>query len=217
MKNTLFIPNELQMVIREYQRVRPLMTLLHSDIGKLAKADASLACARRLRMLSRRGGKKTITFAVEEETAIFQDYLIYMYRPRGINLVRQMINRNRYLPESDEYLLLQGMVQARFSVFLVEQILTEGGFVAIDIYSGDQFLILDQSMAQRGEVGLLMGIRIFPFQQVWMHTGAWLTLGKIEDVAGFSPHGATLTEKQEQTLNEEMIFQWRQMVEQLEG
>ncbi|MCK4691852.1 MAG: hypothetical protein KAT20_08585 [Desulfuromonadales bacterium] len=54
-------------------------------------------------------------------------------------------------------------------------------------------------------------------QKVWMHTGANLTLGQTQDVAGFQSYGTQLNEKQEQTLNEEAIFRWRAMVGEMEG
>lgn len=203
------IPSDLENVVDEYLTIRPLMTNLHTEIGKMAKSDAILSCAKRLKMLSKEKGKKVVTFENEEESCIFQDYLIYMYRPRGINLVQQMLNRNRFHQDSGERQLLDLMVNARFSVFLVKQIVKKAGFIAMDIYTGEEFLVLDQTMPQNDAVGMLMGFRIFKFHNTWMHTGAWLILGQISDIKGFEPQRVLLDEKQEQLLNEECIFQWR--------
>jgi len=216
MEASFVVPDDMAAIAVEYKRIRPLMTLLHTEISRLARSDASLACAKRLKMLSKRGGKKAITFVNEMEADIFQDYLVYMYRPRGINLVQQMLNHDRYPQGSDKLLLLQGMAQARFSIFLVQKILPGAGFIAMDSVSGKQFLVLDQSMSQKGEIGMLIGFRIFPYRQVWMHTGAWLALGRATDVAGFEPAGICMNEKQEQELNEKAIFKWRQLVDEME-
>ncbi len=135
-----------------------------------------------------------------------------MYRPRGINLVQQMLNQNRYQHGSGERQLLELMINARFSVFLIKQIVPKAGFIGLDIYTGEEFLVLDQKILQKDAVGMLMGFRIFKFHNTWMHTGAGLVLGKISDINGFEPQRVLLDEKQEQLLNEECIFQWRNSV-----
>ncbi len=63
----------------------------------------------------------------------------------------------------------------------------------------------------------MSGFRIFPYKNVWMHTGANLTLGQTHDVAGFQSYGTQLNEKQEQTLNEEAIFRRRAIIGETEG
>ncbi len=214
---TTIIPADLEATAAEYQQLRPLMTELHTEIGKLVRKDAIFACAKRLRMLSRQNGKKVILFEDEFEMDIFQDYQIYMHRPRGINAVQQMLNRNRYPDGSDKRRLLEGMVKARFSIFLVKEIIKPAGFIGMDIYTGEKFFILDLTLPTQDIVGLMSGFRIFPYKNVWMHTGANLTLGQTHDVAGFQSYGTQLNEKQEQTLNEEAIFRWRAMLGEMEG
>ena len=217
MELSLVVPDDMKAIMAEYQRIWPLMRLLHTAVAKLARSDAPLACAKRLKMLSKNGGRKVITFVNEAEADIFQDYLVYMFRPRGINLVQQMVNRRRYPPESDESQLLQGMAQARFSVFLVQRVIPGSGFFAMDSISGEQVLILDQSIERMGGVGLLLGLRIFPLRQVWMHTGACLVLGRATAVEKFEPAGIAMNSKQEQELNEKALFKWRQIADEMEG
>lgn len=214
--STTLIPKDLETTVAEYKRLRPLMTQLHSEIGRLVRKDATFACAKRLQMLSKQGGKKVILFEDEFEMDILQDYQIYMHRPRGINAVQQMLNRNRYPQGSDERRLLEGMAQARFSIFLVKEIVQPAGFIGLDIYTGGEFFILDLTLPQQNVVGLLIGFRIFPYESVWMHTGANLTLGQTHDVAGFEPNGTQMNERQERTLNEEAIFRWRDFVSEME-
>jgi hypothetical protein len=74
-------------------------------------------------MLVKQGGKRVIIFEHESETDIFQEYQIYMHRPHGINVVQQMLNRKRYPEGSGELRLLEGMAKARFSVFIVKEII----------------------------------------------------------------------------------------------
>jgi len=211
------LPGNIEALAAEYKRLWPLMPGLHSNIAKLtAGKDAIKACAKRLRMLSKQGGRIGIIFDHEQEAEIFQDYLIYMYRPNGLSLVRQMLNRKRYPQGSDEQMLLEGMVQARFSLFWIKQTYPVGGFVALDVIRGEEFFILDQSLPQQDAVGILSAFRIFPFRSVWMHTGATMPFGTIDDPAGLHPLGRILNDKEERELNEDNISRWRKLLRELE-
>jgi hypothetical protein len=209
------IPADLDATVEEYKRLRPIMTHLHTEISRLVRKDDLFACAKRLRMLGKQDGKKVILFEHDFEMDIFQDYQIYMHRPNGINAAQQMLNRNRYPAGSNESLLLDGMVKARFSVFMVKEIVRYAGFIGFDLYTGEDFFIMDLTLPKQDVVGLMIGFRIFPFDGYWMHTGANLTLGKVRDAQSIKPLG-NLSIKEEQNLNDEVIFEWRQMVSEMD-
>lgn len=206
------LPEDLEALVTEYQRVLPLMPVLHATISKLAGKDAVKACGKRLQMISSRGNRRGLQFAHELEMDVFQDYLLYMYRPRGISLVRQMFNRQRYPMGSDEQRLLAGMIQARFSLFWVRELIPAGGFLALDIISGKDFFILDLALPQVEATGLLAGLRIFPFHQAWMHTGVSLSLGSIPDPAGMKTENRVFNDKEEIAFNEQIFFRWRSLL-----
>jgi hypothetical protein len=211
---TSTIPADLDATVEEYKRLRPIMTSLHTDISRLVRKDDIFACAKRLRMLGKQDGKKVIHFEHDFEMDIFTDYQIYMHRPNGINAAQQMLNRNRYPAGSDERLLLDGMVKARFSVFMVKEIVRDAGFISFDLYTGEEFFIMDLTLPKQDVVGLMIGFRIFPFDGYWMHTGANLTLGKVRDAQSIKPLG-NLSVKEEQNLNDEVIFKWRNVVNEM--
>lgn len=210
------LPENIEALAAECKRLWPLMPGLHSNIAKLAGKDAIKACAKRLRMLSRQGGRIGIAFDHELEAEIFQDYLIYMHRPQGISLVRQMLNRKRYAQGSDEQMLLEGMVQARFSLFWIKKTYPASGFVALDVIRGEEFFVLNQSLAQQDVTGALAAFRIFPFRTAWLHTGASMVFGTIDDPAGLHPLGRILNDKEERELNEENISRWRELLRGME-
>ncbi|NJD37443.1 MAG: hypothetical protein FIA89_03850 [Geobacter sp.] len=214
---TAILPVDLDAVTEEYLRLRPIMIRLHTEISRLLRKEDRLACAKRLQMLSKENGRKIISFAHEFEVDIFQDYQIYMYRPRGINAVQQMLNRKSYPAGSDERRLLEGMVQARFSVFLVKQIIERSGFIGYDLYTGDEFFILDKTLPTQDVVGLMIGFRLFPFGSYWMHSGANLTLGYARrNMDAIKPLGSLRSVREEQQLNDEVIFKWRDVVSELD-
>lgn len=212
---TATIPADLEATVEEYKRLRPIMTKLHTEISRLVRKDDIFACAKRLRMLGRQDGKKVIHFEHDFEMDIFTDYQIYMHRPNGINAAQQMLNRNRYPAGCDERRLLDGMVKARFSVFMVKEIVRDAGFIGFDLYTGEEFFIMDLTLPKQDVVGLMIGFRIFPFDSHWMHTGANLTLGKVRDSQSIKPLG-NLSVKEEQNLNDEVILEWRHMVSEMD-
>lgn len=212
MQHASVVPEHVEELAAEYRRLWPLLPSLHAAIAKTANKEAIKTCAKRLGMLSRQGGRQGIVFDHELEAAIFQDYLIYMYRPRGFSLVRQMHNRRRYPPGSDEQMLLQGMVQARFSAFWIREVHPAGGFVALDVIRGEHFFILDQAVASQNVEGMFAAFRIFPFRGAWMHTGANMTFGPIAADAGLQPVRRLLNEQEERELNEENIRRWRALL-----
>lgn len=212
---TATIPADLDVTIEEYKRLRPILTKLHTEISRLVRKDDIFACAKRLRMLGRQNGKKVIHFEHDFEMDIFTDYQIYMHRPNGINAAQEMLNRNRYPDGSDERRMLDGMVTARFSVFMVKEIVKDAGFIGFDLYTGEEFFIMDLTLPKQDVVGLMIGFRIFPFDGYWMHTGANLTLGKVRDAQTIKSLGK-LSVKEEQNLNDEVIFEWRSMVSDMD-
>ncbi|ADW18861.1 hypothetical protein Despr_2726 [Desulfobulbus propionicus DSM 2032] len=211
------IPDNLEDLVAEYKRLWPLMPVLHARAAKLAGKEAIRACGKRLGMFSKQNGKFVIGFEHELEMDVFQDYLLYMYRPRGFSLVRQLLNRKLYPQGSDERMLLEGMIQARFSVFWLREIVPAGGVVALDVITGEELFILDQSLPQQGDaVGLLTAFRLFPFGDAWMHTGANMSFGRIEDAGDLRPLGRFLSEKEERQLNEANIRRWRALLGEAE-
>lgn len=216
MQYASLVPENVEELAAEYKRLWPLMPSLHAHIARLADKEAIKTCAKRLGMLSRQGGRQGIVFDHELEAEIFQDYLIYMYRPRGFSLVRQMCSRRRYRPGSDEQMLLEGMVQARFSAFWIREMHPAGGFVALDVIRGEHFFILDQAAAGQNVEGTFSAFRIFPFRGAWMHTGANMTFGTIAADAGLQPVGRILNEQEERELNEENIRRWRMLLREME-
>lgn len=216
MEQSSVLPENIEELTAEYRRLRPLIPVLHASIGKLAGKESVKTCAKRLGMLTRQGGKTGIHFDHEMEMDVFQDYLIYMHRPRGISLVRQMFNRKRYPQGSDEQMLLEGMAQARFSLFWVRELHPSDGFVALDVITGEEVFVLDQTIPRHDTVGLLLGLRLFPFFTGWMHTGATMVFGQIDEASGMQPMRCVLNEKEERALNEENIRRWRANFREME-
>jgi hypothetical protein len=213
MSTTAVIPENLEKTVEEYRRLRDLMIRLHSELFKLARNEDRYACARRLGMLSKQGGKKTFIFDHELEMDFLQDYLTYMYRPHGINLVEQMLNRKRYVEGSEEHSLLTNMAKARFSVFQIREIIAQAGVVARDLVNGDEYFVADMSLPQQNATGHMLAFRIFPMNGFWMHTGACIPFGPSAEAPRSTSEGSPLNRKEEQMLNEVILLKWREEID----
>jgi len=206
------IPENLEEIVTEYNRLWQLMPKLHRNIARMADKTAMKACAKRLGVTTKSGKKLGMSFETEYETDLFQDYLIYMYRPRGFSLARKMRNRKPYPEGSDEQKLLENMQQARFSLFWVKELIEDSGMVVLDVITGEELFVLDQTLPQQDVTGLLAAFRIFPFGDVWMHTGASMAFGMIKDPKDLKPTNRRLSEKEEQLFNEENFARWRAFI-----
>lgn len=211
MGTTITIPSDLKKTIQEYLHLRALMIRLHGELFKLGRKEDRYTCARRLGMISKQGGKKAFRFEHELEMDFLQDYLIHMYRPHGINLVEQVLNRNRYAEGSGEHSLLESMAKARFSVFQTKEIVSNAGVVARDLWNGNEYFITDTTLPQQEAVDFIIALRIFPMDGFWMHTGACLPFGPPAGAPRFSSINGTLDRKEEQQLNEKVVFEWREI------
>ncbi|MBN1142053.1 MAG: hypothetical protein JXB25_09730 [Deltaproteobacteria bacterium] len=209
--NTAVIPADYEALFAEYPAMLELLKRLNSETGKLIRKEAYQACAKRLRMLKKQGGKKAIIFEDEYGMELFQDYATYMHRPRGINFVQQMLNSNRYPEGSMERSLLQGMAQAMFSIFMVKELVPPGGFIAWDTFSGKEFFVLDSRISKQDVISGLFGLRIFPFKTAWMHTGAAIPL-TMADIPNAKALNKELSQNDQRDLNEGTIFIWRGLV-----
>lgn len=207
-------PDNPTAALAEYGRLLPVMIRLHGIAARLAGTDknAVRACARRLNMLGRRDGRQVLVVEHELEAEIFQDYLLYMYRPRGFSFIRQLCNRRRYPPDSDEQRLLTAMAGARFSLFFIRELYPEEGFTALDIVRGEELFLFDRSIAEQEARGVLTGLRVFPMLGAWMHTGVNIDLGRLPDESGLAPLGREFDEQEEREMNEHAIRAWRQRV-----
>lgn len=206
------VPETVAALVAEYQRLWPLVPELHARIAKLADEKALKTCAKRLGMFRRQEGRACLVFEDEMESAVFQDYLLHMHRPHGISYVQQMRNRKVYPADSDQQRLLTQMALARFTLLWIREGVPGAGVMALDIVGGSDCMVLDPSLSEQEIHGLVVGLRLFPWQQAWMHTGATMVMGTIEDTAGLQPLNQVLGEEDERILNEDNIRRWRTLI-----
>jgi len=212
MPKSPLIPDDLPAISDEYPRIWQRIRDLHKEMHELVRDQDLLACARQLGMLQRDQGKNVMILEAEDEVDILWDYLYYTYRRRGLSYIQQFKRQNRYPPDSVEQRLLTAMSQARFSLFMVVKPVGPSGFIGREIYTGDDYFILDLSIPRQKAKKVLAGLRIFPWRGVWMHTGAAMFLGKVQwpkRIPFDPPDGMPRSEKE---VYREVMDRWRTLM-----
>jgi hypothetical protein len=130
------------------------------------------------------GGKKLgilkgnkLILDTEDEIAVLMDFCIHDVRRNGRTAVESLARESPYAPGSEEMAYLNALLQARFSLLLIERVEPERGVEVRDLRWGGTKFIMDIGLSMSGSTQLLLGARIIPFESVFVTTGAALAAG----------------------------------------
>ena len=147
------------------------------------------------------GGRKlgiirdgTFVFASQDETNVLMDYCIYNVRRNGTNAVEDLADS---LPAEgpEEMLLLRARVRARYSIFLVENVIPRVGVDVFDVFRRDRALVVDMGFSETAAVGFSFASRLISLGDFWMTGGAgFLCLKVALDRDRAPPAGAARSE-----------------------
>jgi len=155
---------------KRYQRLRQVGFEINSALTKQISKPAFLKYAKKLGMTNR----KAIVFQNEMEPDILTDYILYNHRPKGKNLVERYFESVDLQPFSDEMTVLEGMVNSRYSVFLVERVLKNKGLELTDLLKRDTLTLMDKNLGMSHVEGAIFAGRVIPLRGFYMTSGAFL-------------------------------------------
>lgn len=158
----------------DYPPIREAIVDLHKQIVKSANPDDVKTCARHLGLLH----KKTLNFRNDTEADILSDYLIYAFRPNGINMAEKYLRLNKRKLNEFNRALLARMRLARYSVFQVEESNRTDQLTVVDVFIKTRFTLVDQQLAKIAHSGLVIGGHIIDLGNFCIQTGASLPLDK---------------------------------------
>ncbi|HAZ31759.1 MAG TPA: hypothetical protein DCY61_03525 [Dehalococcoidia bacterium] len=117
-----------------------------------------------------------LVFNSEDETSVLMDYCIYDYRPDGQNAIERYAAQASIELNSDERLILDAMLRARYSLFGIDEIVRGVGVHTLDLVRGDSGFIVDIGLSETAVKGLVLACRIMSPADVEfsMTTGAGL-------------------------------------------
>ena len=94
-----------------------------------------------------------IVLGHKDHMRVVADYALYEYRVAGKTPVERYTTRGLVPAGSDEHVVLEAMLDARFTVAEIEEIIHEVGAHAHDHIYGKRFLLADVGLAKTGRRG----------------------------------------------------------------
>ncbi len=119
-----------------------------------------------------------LVFDEEDHVGVFSDYMIYDYRLRGgTNAVERLWKLGEVKPGTPAHEVLEAMLEARFTVVRVVEVLPGTGAIVDDIFYGERRKLADIMLSENSEPGLTMAARLLTFSDFVMTTGAGFYVG----------------------------------------
>ena len=154
-----------------YRKLRSAMKPLHHEMIRGLSRQTFVETGKALGIY-RRG---TLVFDTEDESCVLMDQCLYDYRPHGTTAVERYLRDHPPPPDTNEHILLNAMVKARYSLFQVESVERGLGLRTADLLYGHGDFILDQNLSQTVFPGFVIATRIIPLGgECFMTTGAGL-------------------------------------------
>jgi len=194
-----------QKELARYRQPRAVQRELHHIVMDWLPKNALEECGKRLGIY-REG---TLVFNSEDETSVLMDYCIYDYRWDGQNVIERYAAQASIEPNSDERIILDAMMRARYSLFGIAEVVRGIGIHTRDLLRGDSGFIVDIGLSETAVKGFVLACRIITpgDGEFSMTTGAGLpadadTLARVAkeiperfgertgDIAGMSPEKA---------------------------
>lgn len=159
--------------LERYKPLKFTLMQLHSTIHDELSAQSDKNAGKKLGLMR----KNVLTFETESQLPIFQDYCLYDCRVSGKNAIQRYAARHPQLPDSIEKTCLDAMLDARFSVYAVQDILEGYGVMFQDIFtSSPPFLLMDIALGNSCVKDTLFAGRILPMPDFSIATGAMMPL-----------------------------------------
>lgn len=158
-------------VLDRYKRFREAGRNLNLTLVKQLPKDAVPECGKKLG-ISKAG---TLILNNDDEIAVLFDYCLYHYR-RGNKTVIERYLESPPAADSLEMALLQAMLQARFSAFMIMKITPRQGAVLRDLVQGDTLDLADIGVSETGAPGTVLVGRLLPLPDFYMSSGALIPL-----------------------------------------
>jgi len=143
-------------ILTRYRHLRALATRHHSEALKFLSRSAILEQARHLGLTR---GKMLVAESLDEMTLAF-DLAIHTARPGHSRAIDRYARAAQLPPGSDEFVVLEAMRQARFSVWRVERRHEIAGLIVQDLLRQDEAWLVDEALEQSAPEGMVMAMRL---------------------------------------------------------
>jgi hypothetical protein len=163
--------SEYSRLVRRYKEYRRIGWRLNNEIlpGYLSKSLVETT-AQKLGML--RKGK--LVMGHEDEIGLVMDCSIHDRWERGRNAVLRYRADSDLDPASDEYAMVKAMLESFYTVVRVVEVLRRVGVRVADLWTEQEYLLIDMGFSVSARKGLVLATRILPFAEFVTTSGAAL-------------------------------------------
>jgi hypothetical protein len=158
--------------IERYKHYRQIGLRLNLLLVKQLPKIATAECGKKLGIFK----AGTLILNNDDEIAILYDYALHHYRRAGKTVIERYLEQTPPAPESDEAMLLQAMLKARYSLFLVDGLERGNHIILRDILANDRVDLIDVGLSQTGMPGRILAGRILPMGDFYMSSGTMIPL-----------------------------------------
>lgn len=123
-----------------------------------------------------------------DQIGVVMDYCIYDYREGEPNAIARYIADSQLDPDSEEYAVVKAMSESFYTLVQVDDILPGVGAIINDLMGDRQFLLVDMGLGRTATKGMVLAIRLLPFEGFVTTSGAALPvdLETLEEIFDFA-------------------------------
>jgi len=154
-------------ILTRYPHLRAISVRHHSGALEFLSKSALMEHARHLGLTV---GKALVAESMDELTLAI-DLAIYTARPGHSRAIDRYARAAQLQPGSDEFVVLEAMRQARFSVWRVERRHEVAGLIVRDLLRQGEAWLVDEALGQSAPEGVTLAMRLGTPDQFAMTSG----------------------------------------------
>ena len=161
-------------LIERYKSMRKTGLSLNMALVKQVPKPAVPECGKKLGIYK----AGTLILSNEDEIAVLYDYCLHHYRRADKNVIQRYAEQSPPESGSDEALLLEALLSARYSLFRVEAVLPRQGVTLHDLLFGERLDLTDISLSDTAEPGLILAGRLLRLPEFIMSSGTLIPVSE---------------------------------------
>lgn len=142
--------------LARYQQLRTTQRKLYDILQAWLPCNAIEECGKKLGFYT----KGKLIFPAEDEVGVLIDYCMHDYRPDGQNVIERYVAQTPIQPDSDESIVLNAMLEARYLILVIDEVVKGIGVQAHDLLRGDSGFIVDIALSETAVKNAILASRI---------------------------------------------------------
>lgn len=143
-------------ILARYRRLRQISKEQHQAVLDIIAPNVLLDWARRLDLTE----GKAVVLENDNEMTLPEDLAIYLPKPGRSHPLDRYVRVARFVPGSDEAIVLAAMRRARFSLWRIERRHSITGLILRDLLRGEETWLVDEAMEKNAPLGMEMAARL---------------------------------------------------------